>query len=303
MKFRRALVGLALLALQGCSAANGYEAAYGCDFEPRASLAVAMRRNVPIINADINGYPVSLVLDTGAERSMLTNHVVQLLKLPRDSAQYSDVVGIGGRMATEDATVGSWRLAGLSLPTHTVVVGEQVPAGADGRLGMDVLSHFDIDLDLPNRRVTLFRQRACSESGPEWADSYIKAQVSQRGFLMVPTLLDGKLLLTLVDSGSETTAVAERAMQDLRLARSNWRNDPVVEVGGVVSGRRQARLHRFHQMFIGPLVLRDFVGDALLGMDVLRSRRILLSGGSDRLWLSARADAPFRRDRDISSAH
>ena len=109
--------------------------------------------------AKIDGEPVTLLVDTGAERTLLTEAAVDRLHLPRDLQHATRTFGIGsptaslGRQAAERV----WYSAATHFPVDSVTVGrfgihEVAGGSADGLLGADILLAFDIDLDLPARR-------------------------------------------------------------------------------------------------------------------------------------------------------
>ena len=48
-----------------------------------------------------------------------------------------------------------------------------VPGGApDGLLGVDILARYELDLDLPHGKATLYRGRTCAGMLPGWKAPY-----------------------------------------------------------------------------------------------------------------------------------
>src|SRR5208337_4607475 len=202
----------------------------------------------PLVDAEVNGDPVRLIVDTGAETTLLTSAAAERLGVPATGTSLR-LVGVGGEGAGSATTVHSLAIGELVLRNLPVVVdsdsensGPSLGKVADGILGLDVLSHFDVDLDMPNGRITFYRARMCEGGRPDWTLAYatLDAEVSARLHLIVPVGLDNQTL------------------------------SPI-------------RVHRFTALTIGDLLflrpeipvspLPDFVGDMLLGSDVLREHR------------------------------
>jgi hypothetical protein len=64
----------------------------------------------------------------------------------------------------------------------------------DAVLGVDTLSSFDIDIDLPSHRLALYQKQTCAGAAPAWTGPYatILARRSSPGdHLCVPVQLDG----------------------------------------------------------------------------------------------------------------
>jgi predicted aspartyl protease len=297
----RAALLLALLVAACAPTQGGFEAPGGCGFEPRADLSVELRRNVPLVHATVDGSPVTLILDTGAERSLLSDRAALRLGLPRGTGAPTQVTGLGAVGDAADATTRLVAFGGVSFAGRSVLVGTLAfPAlgdvTPDGLLGADLLAHYDIDLDLPANRMVLYRARDCPETGPPWAaaGAVLQAQRSTRDHLIVPIRLNGIVLGATVDTGSEVTVLGTRAAARLGLAAPALARDIVIPVRGVTADGTM-RIHRFGELRLGPLQFRrpliavaplpDFVGDALLGIDVLRTRRVWLSWSSERMWL------------------
>jgi predicted aspartyl protease len=300
----RGLALLAVLCLAGCTRPAAFEAATGCALERRGELALSVRNDVPLVQATVDGTQVTLILDTGAERTLLTDATVARLGLPRNAAHADQVIGIGPAAAVAEADAKLLGLGEVALRDRPIVVGAFALAPADqvtpdGLLGIDVLSHYDIDLDMPGGRATLYRARDCPAWSPPWparADM-LNAARGPHDHLLAPITLDGRPLQATVDSGSETTTIALSALAHLGLSAASLAHDPSLRVQGMSRTLTSVHVHRFDSLRIGDLDFRqpyipvsplpDFLGDALLGADVLRAHRVWLSWASERIWIEA----------------
>jgi hypothetical protein len=282
-----------------------FEPPTACGYEPRAVLPLDPAHGRPIIEATIDGQPVRLIVDTGAETTLLTAEAAARLALPRGGSPMR-LVGVGGEGNGSSAVARTLAFGGTVLRDFPLVIDGDAAGGggfgleriADGILGLDVLSHFDIDLDMPDARMTLYRPRDCGEGGPNWAVPYeiLSAEITPRLHLIVPVGLDDMGLRATVDSGSDSTVLAERDLPMFGLTAAALRDDPVIRVRGIAPATRPIRVHRFNALTIGDdLILRpeipvaplpDFIGDALLGSDILHEHRVWLSWASARVYFA-----------------
>ena len=115
--------------------------AYSAAFRPPAPV-VALRAGVPGREPNI---ALSMLVDTGADLSVLPGSVVQALALPQVSmTRIQGVTGAAERTAVHAVTL---EFAGTTL------LAEVVAWGDEGILGRDVLNRFVLELDGP--RATL----------------------------------------------------------------------------------------------------------------------------------------------------
>jgi Aspartyl protease len=118
------------------------------DFNDRLTVAVML-----------NGLgPFQFVVDSGADRSVLSQPLADRLNLARGA----DVMvhGVGGSLIAHTAridrmTVGDARLSNVSLP---VLPSGRV--GADGLLGVDILEGRNVIMDFRNRKLEIRRSRS-----------------------------------------------------------------------------------------------------------------------------------------------
>src|SRR5208337_4662908 len=284
----RLACALLVMVLAGCAETGLFDPATMCDYQMRATVPLDSTHGRPLVDAEVNGDPVRLIVDTGAETTLLTSAAAERLGVPATGT-----------------TVHSLAIGELVLRNLPVVVdsdsensGPSLGKVADGILGLDVLSHFDVDLDMPNGRITFYRARMCEGGRPDWTLAYatLDAEVSARLHLIVPVGLDNQTLSATVDSGSDSTVLADRDMARFGLTAAVLRRDPIIRVRGIAPTLSPIRVHRFTALTIGDLLflrpeipvspLPDFVGDMLLGSDVLREHRAWLSWGSGRVYVA-----------------
>ena len=275
-----------------------------CDPIRRASIDITFR-GLAFVTAAINGRPVVLVLDTGAEQTVLTAAVAKRLNITPRYEYARPMRGIGAVIATGDAKVESFAIGGYALPYPRVLVGDVVlpdfeGIAPDGLLGADLLADFDLDLDLPHRRLTLYQRLVCSSLRPPWTGPYTEIETTRslHRHPFFPVLLDGHPLTGFIDSGSQRTVLATQSAAQAGVTMAALSQDPVQLTRGVGAETLRSYAHRFQQMVVGAETIRNFIllvadialpraeADLVLGIDFLQSRRIWLSYGSRRLFVA-----------------
>ena len=305
-------MALLLIAVAGCAAdPYGRDANGNCPLVRLAEMPAELRGNLIVVQATVSGSPVTLLVDTGAERTLLTEATADRLKLPRDEKHVTRTYGIGSPTASADAKLpDGLTLGGTRFPVEVVTVGKfginQVGGGsADGLLGADILLAFDMDLDLPNSRVTLYRaRRACPEAGPPWNQPYITLSgiSTKRDRLLVPFELDGVKAMGVLDTGAQLSSISRRLAQQLGLGDTELAADRKVTAHGAAPDHVSVPVHRFHELRVGPAVVRNPIlpvvpmsggmGDALVGADFLRGRRVWLSFATERMFVTPLDSSP-----------
>jgi predicted aspartyl protease len=287
-----------------------------CPLTRLAEVPLETHGDMLFVRAAILGSPVMLLVDTGAERTLLTEAAVDRLHLPRDYQHATRTFGIGSPSATWDARLpDGLTLGGTHFPADSITVGRfsimhVADEAADGLLGADILLASDIDLDVPNRRLTLYRTRpACPDAGPPWNEPYITLEgiVTKHDRMLVPFELDGVAGLGVLDTGAQLSSISVHMAQRLGLAEEVLAVDRTVMAHGAAPDHVAVRIHRFHELRIGPSVIHapmlpvvpisDGMGDGLLGVDFLGGRRVWVSSATNRVFVT-----PIERSSTIAAA-
>jgi predicted aspartyl protease len=274
-----------------------------------AETAVAMLDNQPIVKVFANSATVLLLLDTGAEATVLTPAAAQ-----RIGAQQARVMGRQMHGITRDIPAGelelrSFTIGGVEVPRKRVRVApieivNALSGPLDGVLGTDTLSSFDIDLDLPRRRMTLYQEQnqeqSCAIASPAWAQPYarIAAGRSPSNRLYFSVQLDGRRISALFDTGAQFSVLSTRTALALGVSEGVLARDPAVVVRGADGEQLSAHAHRFFRLEVDGEVIRNAEidvteinlndADFLLGIDFLGSQRVWISYGSQQLFLMRR---------------
>jgi hypothetical protein len=115
-----------------------------------------------------------------------------------------------------------------------------------GLLGRDFLSPFDLDLDLPGRRMTLYDVRGCDAWFLPWTTPYaaIPAATPMGAALVVQVLVDGRPLRALIDSGASASLVTSPGIYRLGMTEELLARDPGGNGSGVGPAPVPMRRHR-----------------------------------------------------------
>jgi hypothetical protein len=286
------------------------DARAACVVEQKASIRLDVQEGAITVPVEVNGITATFILDTGAQRSVVTEAAVRRLNLARDAWVGTTMSGVGGIESRPNADPRSLTLGGVPLVRRTIshdtslTVGilPRTQAGSlliDGLLGRDFLSLFDLDLDVPTSHLTLYQVHDCSGRFLPWQHRYTGVPVMRFGAdaLVVPVTLDGTPLRALLDSGASASLLAAPGMFRLGLQPASLQGDPTTEVSGLGPHLVTMHQHKFASLRVGdqtipspviwvaPVRLRPIV-DMLLGADWLAKHRIWISFTSQQLFVA-----------------
>ena len=279
-----------------------------CRVEREAVLPMELRNGVVIIPAKIAGKPISLMLDTGSEGGVMTETGAARLNLPSDPRGTTTIIGTGGNIKAHRVILRDLEIGGIQFPPHAVPVASLTRPGEDNRqfdglIGADILSLFDIDIDVPRRQIALYDVENCTGNFLPWTSPYSTVQLNKtRGNLMVlPVALEGHPTTALFDTGANSGRVNQRAARAAGVTAEAMADDtPAFELG--VGGHIvPSAMHRFSELSIGGEQIRNVElavaertvpqADMLLGLPYMATHRIWLSYATNQMFI----------ERDIGS--
>jgi Aspartyl protease len=305
MRQIRLLLSIALSAVLFATAAQA-----ACRVEPRGVVPIDVPDGHLLVSVQVNEAPMTFVLDTGAERTLMGEDVVRRLGLERDGWVTSIMRGIGGVEEHPNALPRSLRLGTILLRRRTLTGDTSVTVGPlpttaiagrpiAGLLGRDFLSPFDLDIDLPNHRLTLYDVHGCDGAFLPWPTLYaaIPASTPMGAALVVQLLVDGRPLRALIDTGASASLITAPGMYRLGITPELLARDPGGNGSGVGPAPVPMYRHRFSELRVGPEVMRDPtlwvasvrvvpIVDMLLGADWLRSRHVWLSFATRQVFVA-----------------
>jgi len=123
---------------------------------PPASSTIPLAGGEPImVTALLNGVPLTLMLDTGADRTMLAPSALARTGLEVTNGRPIRVLGVTGASDAYEVTLPRLDVAGARLGPVAVVVHELPAPGIDGLLGRDLLHAFTLTVDAASGHAIL----------------------------------------------------------------------------------------------------------------------------------------------------
>ena len=109
-----------------------------------------------MVSAKINGTgPISMILDTGADRTLVRSSVLNRLGISTENATPVVIKGVTGTSDANAVWVNSVEVGEARAGPLLIVAHETDLKGADGLLGRDFLSHFNVTIDPKEQIVSL----------------------------------------------------------------------------------------------------------------------------------------------------
>ena len=124
---------------------------------PTGSTKISFTPGSPVlVSAKINGSgPITLILDTGADRTMVAPSALSRLGISFENALRGVVRGVTGVSYAEAVWVNSVEIEEAKVGPLLIIAHDADLRGADGLLGRDFLANFNVTIDAKERIVTL----------------------------------------------------------------------------------------------------------------------------------------------------
>lgn len=289
----RIAASMVLLALVGCADGTG-----PCALSAVATLPLEERSHL-VVPGRLNRVDSWFVLDTGAEISHVTPEGARRAGLAIGPG-LTRIEGMGGTIvapnALADIELGGTEVRRL-LPVAALPLTAVAGQVYGGLIGADLISEYELEVSMPERRVRLWRASHCEGDYVPWAGVHwaVPLHRTAEGRLLLLVTLDGTAVSALLDTGANGTMIGAHTAGRLGLDPDVVARGRAVWSRGVDGNRVQAHEHRVATMSVGnetvrgPTLLVSLAempeGDMILGTDWLRSRRIWISWGSRQMFV------------------
>jgi clan AA aspartic protease (TIGR02281 family) len=189
-----------------------------CSIKRLAELHVTLVGNRPLIEGQVNGQLVKIMVDTGSTFSFIREEKAKQLGLKVTSGSNVSIFGVGGQ-----ARFGATVLKELQFGPFTdknlqlAVVGsrhERRQGKAAFVLGEDFFSHFSTEFDFAHGAIRLLRLEGCKfDQVAYWSDQYSLAELTtarvQSARIQTAVLVNGKQVDAILDTRLSEILCAE----------------------------------------------------------------------------------------------
>jgi hypothetical protein len=124
---------------------------------PKGIIKIPFHAGEPVlVRAKINGAgPLTLILDTGADRTLVRLSALRDLGIANESTARFVVRGVTGESDGDAVWVQTIEVDEAKVGPLLIIAHESDLRGADGLLGRDFLAHFNVTIDSKEGVVTL----------------------------------------------------------------------------------------------------------------------------------------------------
>jgi hypothetical protein len=124
---------------------------------PKGSIKIPFHPGSPVlVGAKINGAgPLTLILDTGADRTLVRLSALRNLGLANENTIRVVLRGVTGERDVDAVWVNTVEVGETKVGPLLIIAHDADLKGADGLLGRDFLAHFNVTIDSKERVVTL----------------------------------------------------------------------------------------------------------------------------------------------------
>lgn len=203
---------LAALVVAG-SAAQAAAQDKRCQLQSYGEIPATMEGRSVTTEAQIDGKPVRLVVDTGAWGTLLFEDQARRLGLALRRTG-ATAFGVGGETQVYSARVKDFRLGALSERDSDLVVTGHGLGRAQGLLGAKFLLQTDVEFDLPHGKIRFFKPHDCSgDQVVYWGEAYAVSPMlaTNTDQILVQVRVNGALIIALMDTGASTSVMTTAA--------------------------------------------------------------------------------------------
>lgn len=276
------------------------------------------KEGTPIVIAAIGSIPAAMVVDTGAEGTIISRQLAVQLGMTgffkEINYRFVRIGGIGGSTAAfvepappitlGNAQAKNMKIYVLTKDTGQVALGTK--SAVDGIMGNDIWFWNNLYLDFPDGKLILVDRQSCLRPAPNWPGKIIQVPFSAEilGYIVLPVAVDGHAIMAILDTGAAVSTLPGSLLSAAGLKPENaipLRVIRLVGAGGVIS----ADLDRFKIITIGDqsfpnpvfavpqigvpdyqgLGVANPYGDMIIGEDFIRRHRIFISYATHTLYI------------------
>ena len=202
-----------------------------------------------------NGSAVPFLVDTGSERTVISDKLVSELGLP--SAGPLKISGVAGTLSVPSARIAGLDFTNVRVPEFVAPVLDKRHMGADGLIGIDSLQDKAVLFDFDNHRMQIKRAKRRSVPTIVKDDEIIVTGSTREGRLIITRAeVEGIAVTVVIDSGSQYS-IGNPALL-ARLQKRNKVRNPIPTILYSVTGQQlPAMVMKAKNVEIGKISLGD----------------------------------------------
>lgn len=270
-----------------------YQAAIAYDRASRMTVDVSVN----------NGSAVPFLVDTGSERTVISNKLAAQLGLP--SAGPLKISGVAGTLSVPSARISGLDFTNVRVPEFVAPVLDARHMGADGLIGIDSLQDKAVVFDFDNHRMQIKKAKRRSAPTIVKDDEIIVTGSMREGRLIITRAeVEGIAVTVVIDSGSQYS-IGNPALL-AKLQKRNKMRDPIPTILYSVTGQQlpatvmKAKNVEIGTMSLGdmPVAFADSPAFATLNLD--KKPAMLLGMNTLRAFRQVEVDFTNKRVRFIT---
>ena len=289
-------------------------AASNCKLVRIAEWEVKPQNNRLIVNGEINGQKVGILIDSGAGRSFILRAAADRLGLTRQEAPGYRAYGVGGETHVEFAVIDELKIGTATRKNwRAMVLGEHDQGTRFSFLvAYDFMDEVDIEFDIPGNAIRVFRAQDCDGvSLAYWAKGgagVVSLETDNRmPGILLPVKLNGQPIVANLDTGAPRSVVSRLVAANLGFGPDNAK--AAGTSGGLGPARSDRYIGAFETFAIGDEVIRNpdiafaslevpgvrtgsrlsatrEIRDMLLGVDFLRAHRVFVAHSQRKFYFA-----------------
>ncbi|CAK7192500.1 hypothetical protein COMNV_00699 [Commensalibacter sp. Nvir] len=251
----------------------------------------------------LNGQLFNMVIDTGSEGSLISPKWAEFLNLPIDHHRKTVLTGSrGGQNLVHNVVLNQINLGKLSIGPYTIPLGylpgyPGINPPVVGLIGGDILSHFDLEFDLVDQKLSFWEIKTGSvlcRPLPFWNKFSQIDLIRKSHRLFVNVFVNNTPISALIDSGARSRIIALDKVIHMGISLKTLMLDPGGFASGIDMKETRYYWHRFKKFQIGdnveynPILTVSKLNDdseMLLGSDWFENKKIWISYYRSKLYL------------------
>ena len=191
-------------------------AAPACQMLQVGELPVSLDDGMITVDAQINGKPARMIVDTGSETTLIFKESAKALGLRPHRVANVEFYGVGGETDAGVVRVKELKVAHFTAKDQDLIVtGEHALGDTAGLLGLAFLLQADLEFDLAGKAIRFFEPRNCvGDQVVYWGKAYSVAPMIALPTrdIHVSVTLNGVPIIAEMDTGSSRRSLpsAER---------------------------------------------------------------------------------------------